>query len=199
MAVGELRSFQSSTTRPPCLGPGQVNGSRARQRSVWPFRGRPFSCMQPIVNLSDSGARMPLGVWEAVGCSFRGAGSLIWVWDGTAKSVPLLLISRTNARTKSPRRQARPKPGLWGCVGADPALVPDAASLLVEWAHQQNLSGVPKRVRVESVLRWRLWVTPGCERASESDICMRQRTCLFASDIPVQSRGVWDCWMGTQW
>jgi hypothetical protein len=49
---------------------------------------------------------------------------------------------------KSPRRQARPKSGLRGCVGSDPTLVPDAASLLVEWAHQQNLSGVPKRVRV---------------------------------------------------
>jgi hypothetical protein len=64
------RSPRSSTTRPPCLGPGRVKGSRTRLRSVWPFRGRPFSCMQPIVNQSDSCASMRR-VWEAVGCSLE--------------------------------------------------------------------------------------------------------------------------------
>ena len=39
------------------------------------------------------------------------------------------------------------KAGSWGCVGADPALVPDAATLLVGWAHQQSLAGVPRKVR----------------------------------------------------
>ena len=82
----------------------------------------------------------PCGAWGLLAV-------LAWVWDGTANPYRSYSKSGPNAR-KEPRRQARPKPGLWGCVGADPALVPDAASLLVEWAHQQNLSGVPKRVRV---------------------------------------------------
>jgi hypothetical protein len=72
----------------PLLGSGRVKDSPAELRSVLPLGGAenvlggPLSCMQPIVNGPDSCARMRC-VWEAVGC-FLVAGSLDWVWDGTA-------------------------------------------------------------------------------------------------------------------
>jgi hypothetical protein len=40
------------------------------------------------------------------------------------------------------------KAGSWGWVGiAGPALVPDAAALLVEWTHRQTHAGAPNKVR----------------------------------------------------
>ena len=54
---------------------------------------------------------------------------------------------RANAgRAADPPPSGETKAGSWA-VWADPALVPDAATLLVGWAHQQSLAGVPKRVR----------------------------------------------------
>ena len=85
----------------PGWGSGQVKGSSARLRSVWPFGGPETTTSKADVFLhadllsyrSDSGARMPLcvgGGWLLLGV----AGSLLGV-GRYGESVPLLLNSRT--------------------------------------------------------------------------------------------------------
>jgi hypothetical protein len=88
---GPLRSFPKEFNHPPAPrgqgrskvvepGYGVCGRSGFREGSL---QGGPSSFMQPIVNRSDSCARGRC-VWEAVGLLLGVAGSLDWVWDGTA-------------------------------------------------------------------------------------------------------------------
>jgi len=71
-----------------------------------------------------------------------------WVWDGTANPYRSYSSAEQLARNRAPP-SGETKAGIVGCVGDDPALVPDAATV-VGWAHQQYLAGVPKKYVFES-------------------------------------------------
>ena len=59
-------------------------------------------------------------------------------------------------------RQGETKAGSWGCVGSDPAMVPDAATLLVGWAPQQSLATLTRKYIFENSSHWRIGVTHPC-------------------------------------
>jgi hypothetical protein len=146
-----------------------------------PDGGRPA---QPAPPLFVANMRVADGCFSGVGRRPFG-WAVIWLTASVlgvgryGESVPLLLISRTNARKRAPavrRDQSRD----CGAVGADPALVPDAASLLVEWAHQQTSQRSQESTCLRAVLRWRIWVTPrkGERRGKEpSGACGQLNVC----------------------
>ena len=114
---GPLRSFPKEFNHPPAPrgqgrskvvepGYGVCGRSGSREGSL---QGGPFSCMQPIVNRSDSCARGRCA-WEAVGCSLNSWQPGLGV-GRYGESVPLLLISRTTCQRSCLDQTDRRTPG----------------------------------------------------------------------------------------
>ena len=113
-------------------------------------------------------------------------------------SVPLLPISRTNARKRAPP-SGKTKAGIVGCVGSI-RLWSLTLQLLWGWAHQQPCAGSQESTCLRAVLRWRIWVTPLKGEWRRQRILhwhAANLTCVNSSS-PTSHYGadVWDFWIG---